>query len=1413
MITSSTERQASGGLVISSNLVVEISDDDEASLQEELKKLPPSERAWILENQKEVAVLCAHNGIEPIQFAQEASSITSLEMCFYNIDRMQGFSHFPALVSLCIVAQDIQEIEGLGECPQLQQLWICETAVGAIRGLDALTELRELYLYGNRIRRIEGLDNCKSLGKLWLCDNDISVLENLQHLGKLRELHLGNNQIESVGDALAQNTQLEVLNLSGNRTSSFREITFLAQLVNLKVLCLSDPNFAESPICSLYNYQTHVIYHLPNLEVLDTMEITEESRRIINATVVKKRMYYSMRISTIKRNENFLLKHLSYEAEKEERVIAEDLRQLLLVSKRAEKRLHDCEPHSAEEQRWKAVIEQLDKPMTQRSKMLKSVKQYTEKLTETITNMGDTTIRKLQVELETGGNVRFEELDRTGADSQPDVHPEVIEHLRSTQSSQHTIHKILQIHNGYLKGRFETKLNERSVIESTGFEYLFYHGALSEGDSDVLAVIEHGFEVVPREKPVVLSNGLAGNTGSGDKSNPGRRRSQTENVQLKAAVLVRAYVGNCERTASLDNYSLNCSEFDSACQTTSAGKTYIVKDRALLLPCYIVEYSDGQLDSSTTSLETLLINIAMSSQIADPDMPERASELLRTCSLNAFQAIPNIPSVEELLNETPDLRALGERTVATPQKRKQGGYSVVNLTSSPTPAIETLMVLNLQTLMLVDCKLDAIPDLSRAPLTVLDVSFNAIACLKPAARCRTLKQLHCVANRINDCEDIACLLDLRVLEVLDLRLNRVCESKGYDTYLMRNIPSLLILDGLRCDRRALKAPSTFDPETLLFHGTTQRQPFRPLCTRTDNGHGSSVAQIEFGNLTRWSQLAHGMRVEHLTTLELDHCGLHTLEGLPTNLHSLTHLSLRHNNLTSTVNLSVLQQYPSLTDLDLSHNALTSLITLPDLTKLCLSNNNISNLDWMREFTSLLFLAVEWNEIADLRPLDAAGLMELYCGNNKIADLLTVYALKDLPRLIVLDLSGNAVCEAENYKLFTAYHLGRLKILDGSPLTPSLLTTARETFLGLLTPELLTSKIGHSQFRNISELDLRNCRFREISCFPAPQPQLPPRSASVCEYKNLRKLTLDNNLLTCIDSLLGLTQLRYLSLNANRIERLLSNDVPALDRPVNATPDDRGQDRYLLPRLEELHLGYNLIGSIKDLQLHRMAQLKGLFLQGNRISRIDGLEHMTMLHELVLDKNQIKNAEPSSFVSLINLRDLHIKENRLKTLSHFDSLPNLEHLYLQNNRLHDLTEIEKLRLPSLTSITLHSTPLSRKPLYRTTLIVRFPHVQRIDDVEVDDEERVRAERWVYEMRLSGGGDRFGKGHLGVDGWGPRGVLGNSIGVMGSGSGLNGGVPGGGGVGGKAPVKISSVVLDGLEMKLSSSTGFRDPFGRP
>ena len=59
---------------------------------------------------------------------------------------------------------------------------------------------------------------------------------------------------------------------------------------------------------------------------------------------------------------------------------------------------------------------------------------------------------------------------------------------------------------------------------------------------------------------------------------------------------------------------------------------------------------------------------------------------------------------------------------------------------------------------------------------------------------------------------------------------------------------------------------------------------------------------------------------------------------------------------------------------------------------------------------------EDNEIDTLAGLaKLQNLMELYIGNNRITKLKQVLQVKDMPKLIILDLSGNALCTASHHR--------------------------------------------------------------------------------------------------------------------------------------------------------------------------------------------------------------------------------------------------------------------------------------------------------------------------------------------------------------------------------------------------------------
>jgi Leucine-rich repeat (LRR) protein len=184
-------------------------------------------------------------------------------------------------------------------------MWLNENMIENIKGLDKLGRcLKELYLGNNRIRRIRGLEALLTLEKLWLDENRIESISDgsatgLNNLVRLKELNLASNRIECIGMSLDGLVQLEELNISNNRIGNFKEVLNLNRLPNLRVCTFQDPHYGENPICNLCNYQTYVLYHLPNLTKLDTLYISDDAKAFADATFMKKRMYYNMRIKTI----------------------------------------------------------------------------------------------------------------------------------------------------------------------------------------------------------------------------------------------------------------------------------------------------------------------------------------------------------------------------------------------------------------------------------------------------------------------------------------------------------------------------------------------------------------------------------------------------------------------------------------------------------------------------------------------------------------------------------------------------------------------------------------------------------------------------------------------------------------------------------------------------------------------------------------------------------------------------------------------------------------------------------------------------------------------------------------------------------------------------------------------------------
>lgn len=79
------------------------------------------------------------------------------------------------------------------------------------------------------------------------------------------------------------------------------QVWHLASLPNLSQLLFSDPDWGASPIAKLCNYATYAAVNLPTLQVLDSQPLSPQTKAVAEATYLKKKMYYSMRINTLRR--------------------------------------------------------------------------------------------------------------------------------------------------------------------------------------------------------------------------------------------------------------------------------------------------------------------------------------------------------------------------------------------------------------------------------------------------------------------------------------------------------------------------------------------------------------------------------------------------------------------------------------------------------------------------------------------------------------------------------------------------------------------------------------------------------------------------------------------------------------------------------------------------------------------------------------------------------------------------------------------------------------------------------------------------------------------------------------------------------------------------------------------------------
>uniref|UniRef100_A0AAV2JHC5 Leucine-rich repeat-containing protein 9 n=1 Tax=Knipowitschia caucasica TaxID=637954 RepID=A0AAV2JHC5_KNICA len=1265
--------------------------------------------------------LCLANGVSYDKIANEGTSVSSLETFFSGFPRMVGLSFFPRLCQLTIVGQSVEVIEGLESCTMLRELWVVQCNVVDITGLESCFQLKKLYLYDNQIIKIQNLSQLVQLQVLWLNNNCISDIQGLDNLKNLRELNLSDNRIETIGRVLEPNVNLQNLNLSGNQIKSFKELTYLAHLSKLTELALSDPTSGS------------------------------QVKEVVESTVLKKIMYYNMRVRVVQRTLAEALQRLKEKLQTMLQIPKESIRTLSHLYKKLERELSQMtgkmssvltlNGEGAEEVLREGTSEDdqsqrqnnsisLDSTMQEKillkmnairerlalwSKKIHKMESLHERDVAHVTNCMEYASRFLLIELESVGNIRFEEgcpMDPWFISCCDLLHSRFSRtDYRDFDVSEIKINKVIRIHNTALRIRFEEKTQMLLSLESSylsQLEHLFYvpNPKIVSEKEDILHIVENGFKTAEqykalgREEAVPLSNSLY--------------LSEQQRIECVVSELTDNSSHLMEDSLLRHGWVFVSKVFLG----NSTPRKWFIFDNELVLPEYIIYF-----EYVTTNQDKTLHN------------PETESPSEVTLDREVI-------NMEPVLKPQPKLLFLDDKLL---------------LSVSQANVFSQITVLNLH-----GNSLSKLKDISRlTTLRHLCISFNEFTRLDDIRHMHNLEFLDASFNHLNTLEGMR---GLAKLKELDVRWNKLTKARDDTTVLTKHTPALLRLDtrhnpwkrrkevrttilaGLKSlthlddelvaeedVMEAVRATETRITQTcLLVHSSTQAKRPRSL-SLLSTAH--LLCDLSFNV---WNTSLQPDWMSQITALNLDGLGISKLSNL-SGLVNLRWASFNNNHISK---VEGLENCLKLEELSLNNNYITTvtgLLKLSALKRLSLDQNQLTHLEAsLLQLPSLTFLSLDKNYITSLHGIQRVqSLVELYIGNNLISTTPDIFYLKGLKDLIILDLHGNPLVEKlENYRIYVVFQISSLKALDGIAVEATECENAKDMFSGRLTSDMVSEKLGHSNFFDITHLSMASNSIRMVDLSPADL------------FENLRSVSLDHNNLTSFSGLIYLPNLKSLNLNYNHIEsimprlktqahltnrQILYNKVHSSGYGQQApTKSIReavpfGSLEPLMGNLEELHLSHNGISNMANLQLSRLTNLKALFLQGNDISQVEGLEGLKFLRELVLDKNRIKSFSENSFVGQTALLELHLSENRVRDLSHMEHMTELRKLSLGSNRLQDPAELEKLEnLSSLTELCVIGNPVARNSLHRAAVVLRLSQLQILDEVVVTVEERTMAE---------------------------------------------------------------------------------------
>ncbi len=373
-------------------------------------------------------------------------------------------------------------------------------------------------------------------------------------------------------------------------------------------------------------------------------------------------------------------------------------------------------------------------------------------------------------------------------------------------------------------------------------------------------------------------------------------------------------------------------------------------------------------------------------------------------------------------------------------------------------------------------------------------------------------------------------------------------------------------------------------------------------------------------------------------------------------------------------------------------ALKDIAKLTELTSLKLSDNKISELDFLSPLKKLSSLDLSNNKISDISPLKKlSSLRTLHLDGNEIKDFSPLYGLDSLSMLTIGDMD------------IKQSQLKKLK--EELPDCIIYSDDAKE--------DVIEIKLGGKTFdNNVTELDLSGCDVHDISllsvCTKLKKLDLSDNSISdisaLVDIPELAELDLSNNRISDISPLMSVSKLTYLNLAGNRIKSVAAlQDLTSLTE-LNLSSNELG-GIAAVGRLTNLKTLWMDDTGLKDASLEELYGLKNLkklsIKDNSELSeaavttlqkKLSGctISHSELKREIVLggksfacdaetvEANGLGLSDISKVSGFSNVKHLDLSNNSISRLSPLSQLKTLETLDLSNNRISDVSALTSLK---------------------------------------------------------------------------------------------------------------------------------------